>query len=77
MGPNTTEKLKASFDSDELDVASCAASARLWEQLLETHPVPFLLLLVADMRYTMLANKTMALLVYEGVCPVLFQWLFD
>lgn len=48
---------------------ACAASARLWEDLLEQHRIPYLLVRVADMRWA-LDNKVTALVLYEEVCLI-------
>lgn len=45
-------RLQDSFHVQPTDQVSCAASARLWEELLEHYRLPFLLLRVADLRYT-------------------------
>lgn len=49
------------------DVQGCAVAGRLWEQLLEKHRIPFLLILVADLRYV-LNSKILALDLYAEVC---------
>lgn len=45
-------RLRDSFHVQPTDQVNCAASVRLWEELLERYRLPFLLLRVADMRYT-------------------------
>jgi hypothetical protein len=60
--------LSASLTVDSSNGFACAASARLWECLLETreHRVPYLLLRVAGMRMTM-GSKVTALSLHEEV----------
>ncbi|KAK0430866.1 hypothetical protein EV421DRAFT_2041551 [Armillaria borealis] len=50
MGAEDSSKLEASLLVDDTNLFACAASARLWEGLLERYRIPFLLLLVADVR---------------------------
>ncbi|KAF9805362.1 hypothetical protein IEO21_09085 [Rhodonia placenta] len=46
-------QLEASLKVESSNGVACAASARLWEGLLEDHRVPYLLLRVADMRFVL------------------------
>ncbi|KDR77082.1 hypothetical protein GALMADRAFT_139105 [Galerina marginata CBS 339.88] len=68
--PNQSSQLKASLTVDSSDGLACAASARLWEHLLEEYRLPYLLLRVADMRMT-LGSKVTALSLYEELQMVL------
>jgi hypothetical protein len=56
------ESLKVPLD----DHSACAAAARLWESLLESHRTPFLLIRVADMQFA-LESRLTALSLYEEV----------
>ncbi|KAK0500899.1 hypothetical protein EDD18DRAFT_1067368 [Armillaria luteobubalina] len=56
--------VKASLLVDDANFFACAASARLWESLLQRYRIPFLLLLVADVRMV-LDHAPMALLLYR------------
>lgn len=53
MGAEDSSKLKASLLVDNTNLLACAASARLWESLLEKYRVPLLILFVADVRMTL------------------------
>ncbi|PBL00131.1 hypothetical protein ARMGADRAFT_1159518 [Armillaria gallica] len=64
MGAEDSSKLKASLLVDNTNLLACAASARLWERLLEKYQVPLLLLLVADVRMT-LDHPSIALPLYH------------
>ncbi|EDR13975.1 uncharacterized protein LACBIDRAFT_321696 [Laccaria bicolor S238N-H82] len=71
--------LRASLTVDSSNGVACAASARLWECLLENHRLPYLLLRVADMRMT-LGSKVTALTLYEELqtmlgAPQLARWI--
>lgn len=57
-------QLEASLKVESSNGVACAASARLWEGLLEDHRVPYLLLRVADMRFV-LGSQVTALNLYE------------
>jgi hypothetical protein len=65
LGPELTSQLRNSLIVNT-DGRACAASARLWESLLEKHRLPYLLLIVADMR-SKLGSKVTALALYEEV----------
>lgn len=60
LGSDLSSQLRASLTVDSSNGVACAASARLWECLLENHRLPYLLLRVADMRMT-LGSKVTAL----------------
>ncbi|KIM37854.1 hypothetical protein M413DRAFT_76580, partial [Hebeloma cylindrosporum] len=62
--------VQASLTVDSSNAVACAASARLWECLLEEHRLPYLLLRVADMRMT-LGSKVTALSLYEELQTML------
>lgn len=67
LGEGELATLQASFNIDESNGVKCAESARFWEKLLETHRQPFIILRVADMRYVLQSDKSMALQLYEEV----------
>ncbi|KAI0632524.1 fido domain-containing protein [Trametes polyzona] len=59
LGQDDAKEFLASFDADPSDDIKCAAVGRLWESLLEKYPgVPFLMLRVADMRWTLNSRVT-------------------
>ncbi|KAF8727161.1 hypothetical protein AX14_007557 [Amanita brunnescens Koide BX004] len=64
LGPAIAAKVDESLRVSTSDMPACAASARLWEDLLEQHRIPYLLVRVADMRWA-LDNKFTALVLYE------------
>ena len=66
LGPDLSARITSSIQVDPFDGVACAASARLWEETLEIHRVPYLLLRVADMRMS-LGSKVTALQLYEEV----------
>ena len=66
LGPDLSSQLRASLTVDSSNGLACAASARLWECLLEEHRLPYLLLRVADVRMT-LGSKVTALSLYDEV----------
>ncbi|KAF8342477.1 fido domain-containing protein [Amanita rubescens] len=53
LGPEISAELQASLKVNVSDGSQCAASARLWETLLENRRIPYLLLRVADMRFAL------------------------
>ncbi|KAF8073638.1 hypothetical protein FPV67DRAFT_757692 [Lyophyllum atratum] len=79
LGSDLSSQLRASLTVDPSNGLACAASARLWERLLEEHRLPYLLLRVADMRMT-LGSKVTALSLYEELQtmledPHLARWI--
>ncbi|KAI0669138.1 fido domain-containing protein [Trametes maxima] len=59
LGQDDAKEFLASFDVDPSDDLKCAAVGRLWESLLDKYPgVPFLMLRVADMRWTLNSRVT-------------------
>lgn len=70
LGKDVALQLEASLKVEPSDGAACAASARLWESLLENHRVPYLLLRVADMRFA-LGSQVTALSLYEELLVAL------
>ncbi|KAF8153961.1 fido domain-containing protein [Crassisporium funariophilum] len=79
LGSDLSSQHKASLTVDSSNGIACAASARLWERLLEEHRLPYLLLRVADMRMS-LGSKVTALTLYEELQttledPHLARWL--
>ncbi|KAF8810803.1 hypothetical protein BYT27DRAFT_7185462 [Phlegmacium glaucopus] len=81
LGPDLSSQLRASLTVDSSNGLACAASARLWECLLEEHRLPYLLLRVADIRMT-LGSKVTALSLYEELRtmlgdPHLARWIED
>ena len=66
LGSDLSSQLRASLTVNSSNGLACAASARLWECLLEKHRLPYLLLRVADMRMV-LGSKVTALSLYEEV----------
>ncbi|OSX63196.1 hypothetical protein POSPLADRAFT_1138960, partial [Postia placenta MAD-698-R-SB12] len=64
LGQDVALQLEASLKVEPSDGVACAASARLWEALLENYRVPYLLLRVADMRFA-LGSQVTALSLYE------------
>lgn len=79
LGSDLSSQLRASLTVDSSNGVACAASARLWECLLENHRLPYLLLRVADMRMT-LGSKVTALTLYEELqtmlgAPQLARWI--
>lgn len=64
MGSDLSSQLRASLTVNSSNGLACAASARLWESLLEEHRVPYLMLRVADMRMS-LGSKVTALSLYD------------
>ena len=75
LGQDDAKEFLASFEVDPSDDIKCAAVGRLWESLLEKYPgVPFLMLRVADMRWS-LNSKVTAYAMYLDVrrtCLVLY-----
>ncbi|KAF8194652.1 fido domain-containing protein [Pholiota molesta] len=69
LGPELTSQLRNSLTVNA-DGRASAASARLWESLLEKHRLPYLLLIVADMR-SKLDSKVTALPLYEELHAML------
>ncbi|KAF8194656.1 hypothetical protein BJ912DRAFT_901192 [Pholiota molesta] len=79
LGPELTLELRNSLTVNSSDGLACATSARLWESLLEKYRLPYLLLRVADMRWT-LGSKVTALALYAELQrmladPQLDRWV--
>ncbi|GJJ13843.1 hypothetical protein Clacol_008100 [Clathrus columnatus] len=54
LGQELSASILASLKVDSNDAYACSVSARLWEETLENYPcLPYLLLRVADMRFTL------------------------
>ncbi|KAI0820457.1 fido domain-containing protein [Trametes gibbosa] len=71
LGQDDVKEFLASFDADPSDDLQCAAVGRLWESLLDKYPgLPFLMLRVADMRWT-LNSKVTAYAMYLDLQRVL------
>ncbi|KJA15004.1 hypothetical protein HYPSUDRAFT_208232 [Hypholoma sublateritium FD-334 SS-4] len=70
LGPEQCANLERSLAMSPSDGPARAASARLWESLLEAHRLPFLLLRVADMRMS-LGSKVTVMALYEELSGVL------
>ncbi|KAF9479200.1 hypothetical protein BDN70DRAFT_932772 [Pholiota conissans] len=70
LGPELCARLKDSLAVDSSDGVACAASARLWECLLEKTRLPYLLLRVADMRMS-LGSKVTAVMLYVELQAIL------
>lgn len=68
MTEEDRKELFGSFRVTSNDYVKAARSARTWENLLEIYRHPFLLLRVADMRWT-LGASTSALELYNEVSP--------
>lgn len=64
LGSDLASQIEASLKVKSSSAVACAASARLWEHVLEIHRIPYLLLRVADMRMT-LGRKMTALSLYD------------
>ncbi|KAL7280232.1 hypothetical protein PYCCODRAFT_1382451 [Trametes coccinea BRFM310] len=59
LSQDDAKEFLASFEVDPSDDIKCAAVGRLWESLLEKYPgVPFLMLRVADMRWSLNSRVT-------------------
>lgn len=59
-------QINDSLEIDPSDGRSCAATGRLWDYILESHRIPYLMLRVADMRMSM-GSKVTALALYDEV----------
>lgn len=66
LGPDLAAEILSSLETNPSDDVACALAARFWEEILEVHRVPYLLLRVADMRMA-LGSSVTALLLYEEV----------
>jgi hypothetical protein len=75
LGSPLSSKLEASLKVPIANEIACALSARLWEDILEQHHIPYLLLRVADMRMTLSSDST-ALSLYEEVSNLKFWNVF-
>ena len=75
LGSPLSSKLEESLKVPISNNDACALSARQWEDILEEHRVPYLLLRVADMRMT-LGSKVTTLLLYEEVSNLNFWIVF-
>ncbi|KAI0324422.1 hypothetical protein GY45DRAFT_1288937 [Cubamyces sp. BRFM 1775] len=77
LGQDDAKEFLASFEVDPSDDIKCAAVGRLWESLLEKYPgVPFLMLRVADMRWS-LNSKVTAYAMYLDLQRVLKDSAFS
>ena len=71
LGSPLSSKLEASLKVPISNKNACARSGKLWEDILEQHRIPYLLLRVADMRMILGSDFT-ALLLYEEVSNLKF-----
>ncbi|PPQ86123.1 hypothetical protein CVT25_002758 [Psilocybe cyanescens] len=63
-------QINDSLEIDPSDGRSCAATGRLWDYILESHRIPYLMLRVADMRMSM-GSKVTALALYDELKGIL------
>lgn len=69
LGLELRSNLVKSLAVSPSDGPACAASARLWESLLEANRLPFLLLRVADMRMSLGSKVTAVVRVPHATLP--------
>ena len=74
--PELSSQLESSLKVSVSNGPACAASARLWEDLLERYHIPYLLLLVTDMRTAKSPRwrcmKRFVTLTYSGMSSGIF-----
>lgn len=67
--------MERSLRVNESNGFDCASSGRLWEDLLNKHRLPYLLIRVADMRMS-LDSKVTAVGLYDEVCWLEYSYFY-